>query len=286
MKKVCINGANGFIGSHLKAFLINQGFEVETLSRNDIAGKDTTLAEKINGSYAVINLAGAPIIHRWNKKYKEELYISRIRTTQKITNAIRNAAIKPSLFISTSAVGIYKNGTHNTETTFTVDAGYLGKICKDWEASALTTAKLTRTLIFRLGVVIGKDGGALKKLLPVFKLGLGGRIGNGDQGMPWIHINDLLQAYLFMMNHPETEGVYNLTAPEAISNKGFTKIMGSVFHRSTFFTIPGFALKLLYGEGSIALTNGAFVEPERLLEAGFDFQYPELEKALQDIIKK
>ncbi len=286
MKKVCISGANGFIGSHLKEFLSNQGFQVKILSRNDIAGSDATLAEKISGAYAVINLAGAPIIHRWNKKYKEELYISRIRTTQKITNAIRNAAIKPFLFISTSAVGIYKNDTHNTEVAFTYDTGYLSKICKDWEASALTTSKLTRTVIFRLGVVIGKDGGALKKLLPVFKFGLGGPIGNGEQGMPWIHIDDLLQAYLFMMNHSESEGVYNLVAPEVLSNKEYTKIMGRVLHRPTFFKVPVVALKLLYGEGSIALTDGAFVEPTRLLETGFSFQYPGLGKALQDILKK
>ncbi|NWJ49606.1 MAG: TIGR01777 family protein [Bacteroidetes bacterium] len=286
MKKVCISGANGFIGRNLKAFLIKQGFQVESLSRDDITGSDTVLAEKISGSYAVINLAGAPIIHRWNKKYKEELYISRIRTTQRITNAIRNSALKPSMFISTSAVGIYKNGSHNTETTFTYDTGYLGKICKDWEASAFTTAKLTRTVIFRLGVVIGKDGGALKKLLPVFKLGFGGQIGNGKQGMPWIHIDDLLQAYLFMMNHSETDGIYNLTAPEILSNKGFTKIMGNVLRRPTLFTVPTFALKLIYNEGSIALTDGAFVEPKRLLEDGFDFQYPDMEKALQDIVKK
>jgi uncharacterized protein (TIGR01777 family) len=286
MKKVCISGANGFIGSHLKELLLNQGFQVKILSRIDISGSDATLAEKISGAYAVINLAGAPIIHRWNKKYKEELYISRIRTTQKITNAIRNAAIKPLLFISTSAVGIYKNGTHNTEADFTYDNGYLGKICKDWESSALTTSKLTRTIIFRLGVVIGKDGGALKKLLPVFKSGLGGPIGNGEQGMPWIHIDDLLQAYLFIMNHPETEGIYNLTAPKVLSNNGFTKIMGSVLHRPTLFTVPVFALKLMYGEGSIALTDGAFVEPLRLMEADFHFQYPGLEEALQDIIKK
>jgi uncharacterized protein (TIGR01777 family) len=286
MKKVYISGASGFIGSNLKTFLSRQGFQVETLSRNDIMGSDISLAKKISGSYAIINLAGAPIIHRWNKKYKEELYISRIRTTQKITNAIRNAAFKPSLFISTSAVGIYKNGTHNTETSFTIDTGFLAKICKDWEASALTTSKLTRTIIFRLGVVIGKNGGALKKLFPVFKLGLGGRIGNGEQGMSWIYLDDLLQAYLFVMNHSETEGIYNLTAPEVLSNKEFTNIMGSVLHRPTFFKVPAFALKLLYGEGSISLTNGAFVKPDRLIKAGFDFQYSGLEKALQDIIKK
>lgn len=286
MKKVCISGASGFVGSHLKEILSKQGFQIEVLSRNDINGGDITLMEKISGSYAVINLAGAPIIHRWNKKYKEELYISRIRTTQKITNAIRNAAIKPDLFISTSAVGIYKNGTHNTENTYSYDTGYLGKICKDWEASALTTAKLTRTIIFRLGVIFGKDGGALKKLLTLFKLGLGGQIGNGKQGMPWIHLDDLLQTYLFMMNHSETEGVYNLTAPEVLSNKEFTKTMGSVLHRPTFFKVPSFALKLLYSEGSIALTDGAFVEPDRLIEAGFDFQYAELRKALQNIITK
>ena len=268
MKRICISGAGGFIGQLLKDFFLQQGFEIEPISRNDINGDDLSLSAKVSGAYAVINLAGAPIIHRWNRKYKEELYISRVRSTQKITNAIRNAAIKPQVFISTSAVGIYKNGSTNTETAFTYSPGYLGKICKDWEASALTAAKLTRTLIFRLGVVLGKDGGAFKKQHLLFKLGLWGKIGTGEQGMPWIHIDDLLKAYLFVLNHPETEGVYNLTAPESVSNKAFTKIMGNVMHRPTLLAVPVFALKLLYGEGSIALTDGAFVEPKRLLDVG------------------
>ncbi len=286
MKKVCISGASGFIGTHLKDFLFKQGFQIETLSRNDINASDITLTEKLNGAYAVINLSGAPIIHRWTKKYKEELYISRILTTQKIANAIRNAAIAPVLFISTSAVGIYKNGSHNTETSSTYNTDYLAKICKDWEASALVASKFTRTIIFRLGVVIGKDGGALKKTLPFFKLGLGGRIGKGNQGMPWIHIADLLKAYLFVMNHPETEGIYNLTTPDSVSNKEYTQIMGKVLKRPTFFSIPAFVLKLIYGEGSTTLTEGPFVKPIRLQEAGFNFQYSGLENALRDIIRK
>lgn len=257
---------------------------MDRLKRNDLELSDIALTERVNGAFAIINLAGAPIIHRWTKAYKEELYTSRIRTTQKLANAIRLASAKPEVFISTSAVGIYKNGTCNTERAAQYDSGYLGKICKDWEASALTTLKITRTVIFRLGVVLGRDGGALKNLLPIFKMGLGGPVSTGKQGFPWIHIDDLLQAYLFVLDHPEAEGIFNLTAPEIITNKQFTTTLASVVKRPAILPVSQFALKLLYGQGAVALTEGAFVEPYRLKEAGFEFCYPKLEEALRQIV--
>ena len=284
MKRIIISGATGFVGRNLCNFLNQHGYMIDQLTRSDLRLGDNDLTERVNGAFAIINLAGAPIIHRWTKAYKEELYTSRIRTTQKLANSIRLATDKPKVFISTSAVGIYKNETHNTERAAQYNSGYLGKICKDWEASALTTLNITRTVIFRLAVVLGHDGGALKSMLPIFKLGLGGPVSTGKQGFPWIHIDDLMQAYLFVLEHPEVEGIFNLTAPEIVTNKQFTVTLASVVKRPAVFTVSQFALKMLYGEGSVALTEGAFVEPYRLKEAGYAFQYPKLEDALRQIV--
>ena len=284
MKRIIISGATGFVGRNLCNFLNQHGYMIDQLTRSDLRLGDNDLTERVNGAFAIVNLAGAPIIHRWTKAYKEELYTSRIRTTQKLANSIRLATDKPKVFISTSAVGIYKNQTHNTERAAQYDTGYLGKICKDWEASALTTLNITRTVIFRLGVVLGRDGGALKNLLPIFKLGLGGPVSTGKQGFPWIHIDDLLQAYLFVLEHSAVDGIFNLTAPEIITNKQFTATLSSVVKRPAVIPVSQFALKLLYGDGSVALTEGAFVEPYRLKEAGFEFLYPKLEDALRQIV--
>jgi len=286
MKKIAISGATGFIGTHLSDFLSQHGFSIDKLNRSDLGLSDYELSERLNGVFAVINLAGASIIKRWTQVYKKEMYISRIKTTQKIANAIRLTIIKPEVFISTSAVGIYKNKTQNTERAAQYDTGYLAKICKDWEASALTTLKITRTVIFRPGVVMSHEGGAMKKLLPVFRMGLGGPISNGSQGFPWIHLDDLLNAYLYILEHPQTEGIYNLTAPEMITNSQFTKSLASVVRRPAIIPVSPFMLKMLYGAGAVALTEGAFVEPSRLIESGFEFRYPKIIDALKEIVKR
>ena len=285
MKKIVISGSTGFVGTHLSGFLSQHGYTVDRLNRDDLNLSDIDLSERLNDTAAVINLAGAPILHRWTALYKEELYTSRIKTTQKLANAIRLTTSKPEVFISTSAVGIYKDKTRNTERAAQYDSGYLAKICKDWEASALTTLKFTRTVIFRLGVVMSSEGGALKSILPIFKMGLGGPVSNGQQGFPWIHIDDLLKAYLFVIEHPETEGIFNLTAPEIITNSQFTKTLAAIVNRPAFIPVPNFTLKMMYGQGAVALTEGAFVEPFRLNESGFEFQYPKLEDALKQIVK-
>jgi len=286
MKKIVISGASGFVGTHLSDFLSQHGYTIDRLNRSDLDLSDNELSERLHGVFAVINLAGAPTIKRWTKEYKEELYISRVKTTQKIANAIRLTIIRPEVFISTSAVGIYKNKTQNTERAALYDSGFLAKICKDWEASALTTLKITRTVIFRLGVVMSREGGAMKNLLPLFRLGLGGPIGNGTQGFSWIHLDDLLNAYLYVLEHPETEGIFNLTAPEIITNNQFTKSLASVVRRPAIIPVSNFILKMRYGEGAVALTEGAFVEPSRLLESGFEFHYPKIEDALKEIVKR
>ena len=285
MKKIAISGSTGFVGTHLTDFLSQHGYVTEKLTRVDLGLSDSDLSAKLNGVFAVINLSGAPIIQRWTPEYKEELYTSRIKTTQKIANAIRLTIEKPEVFISTSAVGIYKNKTRNTERAAQYGSGYLTRICKDWETSAFSTLQFTRTVIFRLGVVLHREGGALQSIYPLFKKGLGGTIGDGNQGFPWIHLDDLLHAYLFVLEHPEADGIFNLTAPEIVTNRQFTRTLATVVKRPAILPVPNFALKMLYGEGAVALTDGAFVEPFRLIESGFEFHYPILADALTQIVR-
>jgi uncharacterized protein (TIGR01777 family) len=284
MKKIVISGASGFVGTHLGDFLSKQGYHIDRLTRLDLSLSDNDLSERLNGVFAIINLNGAPLLHRWTPAYKELLYTSRIKTTQKLVNAIRLTTEKPEVFISTSAVGIYKDKTHNTERASQYDTGYLAKICRDWEVSALTNHKIIRTVIFRLGIVLNAEGGALKTLLPIFKMGLGGPVSHGDQGFPWIHLDDLLKAYLFSLENPETNGIFNLTAPEILTNNQFTKTLAAVVKRPAIFPVTQFALKMRYGEGAVALLEGAFVEPFRLTESGFKFRYPNLQNALTQIV--
>lgn len=282
--KIVISGANGFIGRNLTAVMQEKGWEIIPLGRADFEKGSGHLAEKISGADVVINLAGAPIVHRWSEEYKEELRSSRIITTQGLVKAMTASAKIPKLFISTSAIGIYSEEGRNTEFNYTPAGDFIGKLCQDWEKEALVAASLTRTVIFRLGIVLAKDGGALPKMSLPFRLGAGGKIGSGKQGFSWIHIQDLLSAYLYIIDKRELSGLFNLTSPDPCDNLTFTKTIARVLHRPALFAVPAFALKLIYGEGAAAVTGGQTALPERLLGAGFQYKFPTLEGALKDTL--
>ena len=161
----------------------------------------------------------------------------------------------------------------------------MGKVCRDWEHEALTVSASTRVVIFRTGVVLGKNGGALQSMYTPFKLGLGGIIGNGKQAFSWIHVTDLINAFLYTVENESVAGIINAVAPEPTTNYHFTKTLGKVLIQPTIMRVPEFALKLMYGEGSRALTAGQKVLPEKLLKAGFIFKFPTIEKALMDLYK-
>ena len=283
--RIIISGANGFIGRNLKVVMQQRGWEVIPLSRNDFNHGIGQLAQKINGSDVVINLAGVPIVSRWSETYKQELRNSRIITTQRLVDAMVAAKQIPKLFISTSAIGIYADQGRHTELVYNPASGFIGKLCQDWEAEAEVAAAFTRTVIFRLGIVLSRKGGALPKMLLPFKLGVGGKIGSGKQGFSWIHILDLIKAYLFVIENSQLNGTLNLTSPEPCDNLTFTRTIARILHRPAIFTVPTFALKLIYGEGAITVTGGQTVLPEKLLNAGFLYRFPTLESALKDILK-
>lgn len=280
--RIFISGANGFIGRNLKVVLQKRGWEVIPLERNDFELGTDYLAKKISGAEVVINLAGAPIVHRWSETYKQELRNSRINTTRRLVDAMAVTAQTPKLFISTSAIGIYSGeGTH-TENDYNPANDFMGKLCQDWETEAKAAIPFIRTVIFRLGIVLAREGGALPKMLLPFKLGLGGKIGNGRQGFSWIHIQDLIAAYIFVIENNQLSGIFNLTSPEPCDNSTLTKTIAHILHCPAFFEVPVFVLKLIYGEGAGAVTGGQKALPQRLLSAGFQYKFPVLEGALRD----
>jgi uncharacterized protein len=285
--QISMSGATGFIGEMLTNRFLEKGWPVNVINRQSLELQDTEfLEQKIQGSEVVINLAGAPVLKRWNERYKEEIYHSRIDTTRKIATAIRNASRKPRIFISGSAIGIYNSTETHTEESQHFADDFMGKVCRDWEYEALEASAFTRVVIFRTGVVLGKHGGALKKMYPPFKLGLGGMIGNGKQAFSWIHLTDLMNAFLYTIENESLSGVVNAVAPEPTTNYHFTKTFGKVLLQPAIMKIPEFSLRLIYGEGSRALTSGQKVIPGKLLKEGFTFSFPTIEKALMDLYRK
>lgn len=284
--KIAISGATGFIGKNLTAHFNNSGHSVTPLTSETFRLSDPEFAEVIKGHQAVINLAGAPIISRWTEEYKKVLVSSRIDTTKKLVNAFVRLKERPKVFVSTSAVGIYASGRSHTEDENTPADNFLGRLCKQWEAEAFKAGDAgIRTVIFRLGIVLGKGGGALSVMLPPFRLGLGGKIGDGSQVFSWVHVEDLKRAYELAVTDATMEGIYNMTAPNPVTNKELTEAIGSALGRPTIFRVPHFALRLKYGEGAIALIEGQRVLPKRLLEHGFSFQFADIDEAIRDCLK-
>jgi uncharacterized protein (TIGR01777 family) len=287
--KIAITGGSGFIGRNLVNFFTKLQWPVIQISRSDFAKGTTHLAKLIIGVDSIINLAGAPVVKRWTAAYKNEILSSRIETTNAFVGAIQltEIALRPSVIISASAIGIYSNENIHDESSVEFGHGFLSEVCSKWE-SGLEPLNSTnvRTCIVRLGLVLGKDGGSLQKMLPVFKAGFGGKIGSGKQGFSFIHIDDLCRAIEFLLLNEKCRGIYNLVAPEITTNIGFTKAMARTLKRPALFTVPSFALKLIYGEGSETILSGQFVYPKRLLDEGFRFEYPEIAQALSALLRK
>ncbi|MDR4504815.1 MAG: TIGR01777 family oxidoreductase [Candidatus Scalindua sp.] len=283
--KIAMSGASGFVGSNLTRAFHAENYEVLPLGRKDFTLSPEVIAERMDGADILINLAGAPIIEKWTETYKKTLHESRIDVTRKLVQACSLASQKPKLLVSTSAIGYYATeGTHTEEHYVKAD-DFLGNLAEDWEQEALKAGKLgIRTVIFRFGVVLGKDGGALKKMLFPFKLGMGGTIGDGMQPFSWVHIKDLIRAYQAVIENTAYEGIYNLTAPKPTTNKGLTDALGKALRRPTFFRVPKFALRLKLGEGSQILTKGQNVIPKKLMDSGFTFLFPEIETAVSDCV--
>ena len=266
--KVAIIGGTGFIGNYLQKKYKNSLV---------ISSSNFDQIYKIKEYDIVINLAGKPIVKRWNEKYKKLLYSSRIETTKQIVKIINESNVKH--FISTSAIGYYKNPCICDEMSKNGE-GFLASLAKDWEREALKCNKLTT--IFRFPVVLG-DGGALKKMLLPFKLGLGGIIGDGTQKFSWIDIKDLLSIYEFVISN-QIDGILNVSSPNIVTNYEFTKTLGRVLNRPTIIPIPKVILKIIFSQASEVLLSNQAMKPKRLIELGYNFEYDNLEKSLRSLV--
>lgn len=291
---ILITGGTGFIGSALTKFFIQKGYLTTILSRNCPALSSVRIIksiEQINVDEKIdiiINLAGAPINKKWTNSYKEVLIDSRLEITKNLILLIKSLKTKPNLLISASAIGYYGNQSNNyiDENSLYIN-DFTHKLCNLWELEAKKAEKLgVRTCITRLGVVLGKNGGALEELLPIFRLGLGAKIGSGKQFFSWVHIDDIIGAFNFLIKDKTQKGIYNLTSPNPVTNYRFTKELGKMINRPTVLTIPKFVIKMIFGEmGDKLLLNGSAVYPKKLLDSGYEFQFKTIEASLENILK-
>lgn len=303
--KLVVAGGTGFIGSALCARLTGQGHSLILLVRSISAAAEApnktailwqpgsagaweqTLEETIAGADGIINLAGEPIAaKRWTEGQKRKLRSSRIDTTRILVTAIGRAKKKPGFFINASAVGYY--GPRGDEV-ITEESGpggdFLAEVCSEWEEEAKKAeAHGVRVIRLRTGIVLGKGGGALSKMVPPFKLFIGGPLGSGRQWMPWIHLEDEIGLIQFLLENNGARGAVNATAPNPVTMKEFCRTLGSVLHRPCWAPVPAFALRLLLGEIAEMLLTGQRAVPAAAQKLGYRFRYPRLQEALEALV--
>ncbi|MEZ6964422.1 TIGR01777 family oxidoreductase [Aeromonas sp. S9(2024)] len=297
--KILITGGTGFIGrrlvAHLKVnhevvVLSRQGSRAYTLLGHDIKVLDSLdRLDDLNDVDAVINLAGEPIAAgRWSEQRKQLLCDSRWLLTEQLVDLIKLSTTPPKVLINASAIGWYgrQDDAPLDEQCQTPHDEFTHQLCQQWETLAQEArSRLTRVCIVRIGLVLGTDGGALPKMLPPYRFGLGGPMGAGNQVMSWIHVQDLVRAILFLLEHGECDGIFNGTAPHPVSNREFSQTLAHTLHRPHLFTVPAALLRLMMGEASDLLLTGQHVLPARLQQAGFHFTYPELPQALTNLLR-
>lgn len=292
-----VTGGTGFVGHHL----------IERLDRPAVLGRSirkinrlaadvipcqwqpgTSLdPHKLNGIDTVFHLAGESVFKgRWNENKKERIMASRVEGTRSLVQALGELERPPATFVCASAIGYYGARGEEALTESTAPGNdFLARVCLAWEEEAKKAEDLgIRVVCVRLGIVLGSDGGALAQMLLPFRLGLGGRIGSGRQFMSWIHIEDLINIFLYVAEHPEIRGPVNAVAPQPVTNRDFTSELAAVLHRPAFFHVPGAVLRLTIGEFAEVLLGSQKVLPDILLKSGFRFSYPTLESALQNLL--
>ena len=298
-----MTGGTGFVGSYLSDRLIEAGHGVTILIRSEGESKGASAGvsflqgdptqrgpwqEAIRNYDAVINLAGASIFTKWTDEQKKAILDSRVSTTRHIVEGIDPTRAKEFTLLSTSAVGYY--GFHGDEELVEDSApgsDFLATVAVAWEKEALAAReKGARVVITRFGIVLGAYGGALGQMLPLFRKFVGGPIGNGAQWFSWIHVADLTEAFLFLLRHTELSGAVNVCSPQPVRNRDLARAIGKALHRPSFMPAPGFMVRLVLGEFGSVILKGQRVLPRRLMEAGFVFQYPEIGKAVENVVRQ
>ncbi|HUO69377.1 MAG TPA: TIGR01777 family oxidoreductase [Solirubrobacteraceae bacterium] len=303
--RVVLTGATGTVGRALAGALTSAGEQVVALSRDadrgrSALGRQVEVAQwrdpssspppaaALSGADAVVNLLGEPVAQRWSDAAKARIRDSRVLGTRSLVEGLRSLPedARPRTLVSQSATGFY--GPRGNESIGEDAAGgsdFLAGVVAGWEREALAATELgIRVVTTRTGVVLSAEGGALAKMLPFFRLGVGGPVAGGRQYVPWIHMDDVVEGIRFCLAHAEARGAVNVTAPNPVTNGELSRALGRVLHRPALLPVPAFALRLLYGEMSEIVTTGQRVIPERLASLGYPFRFPEIEPALRDVL--
>jgi uncharacterized protein (TIGR01777 family) len=295
--KVAVTGATGVIGRAVVSALAERGDSVVALSRDgsrSLPGAEVVEwrnpkdepapASAFAGVDGVIHLLGEPIAQRWTDDVKREIRDSRVLGTRNLVDGLRGTGV--SVLVSQSATGYYgPHGDEVVDESWQAGSDFLGGVVVEWEAEALAAAEHgVRVALCRTGVVLTSSGGALETMLPPFKLGVGGPVAGGEQYVPWVHIDDVVGALLFALDSPQASGPLNVTAPSPVTNRDFSRALGRALHRPAVLPVPGFALRLLYGEMGSIVTTGVRAEPRRLRELGYRFRQPDLGEALATVV--
>ncbi|MCB1181024.1 MAG: TIGR01777 family oxidoreductase [Chlamydiia bacterium] len=288
--KILVAGSSGFVGQALVSNLREKGFEVVCLVRRQQTGcpfwdpvtrqVDSSVFEAVDG---VINLSGENILGRWNQSKMEEIRESRFRTTSFLVETLLTLDKLPKVYINASAIGYYGDrGEEELTESSTSGHGYLAEVCRKWEAlTEPLVQKGVRVCLSRFGLILGKEGGALKKMLPPFQMGMGGVLGNGNQFVSWIDLHDAISALIFMIENEKLSGPINVVSPHPITNRRLTEIMGAVLNKPTPLPIPRFMLSALFGSGVDIFLASTKALPKKLEAAGFTFSSPDLASTLK-----
>lgn len=300
-KRIVITGATGLIGKHLCKKIYERGDVPVVITRDPVQARGMAyinefvkwdyrdpkpVLQKLEGAAAFVNLAGASIAERWSDPYKMVILNSRVQTTDALIHAISLLEKKPEVLISSSATGFYGNtGDEEVDETSRKGEGFLSDVCDAWEKQALLAEQYgVKVSIVRTGVVLSPEGGALKKMIPAYKFMVGGPIGSGTQWMSWIHIDDIVNFYLHLIDNPQ-DGVFNGVSPTPITMDVFAFQLGKALKKPSLMKVPSFAVKLMFGEMSATILESQKVVPAYTEKTGFKYAFPEIDDALADLLK-
>lgn len=305
-KTIILTGATGLIGKKLSQVLLDKKYELIILSRNPLKAElaipgasqylewdsvhstSDSWKNSIDGAEAIVHLAGENVMaKRWNDEHKKNVIESRRNGTRKLVDAVAASNGKPKLFLSASAIGYYGYDPDKTFDEYSSPGNdFFSEVAKVWEEETVKVSQFgVREARIRIGIVLDKDEGALAKMITPFKYFIGGSLGSGGQWFPWVHIDDVVNLFIYAIENDNVNGALNCVSPGIVTMKEFAKMLGKVMRRPSFFKVPEYVLKLIVGEGADAVTKVSKVVPKRTIESGYKFRFAELEKALSDILK-